>query len=59
MLSYAAWLRQELSPRNQAFAKMRGLAHVLSYGDVPVTVYGPYDDGKKHGNFLDVSYARS
>lgn len=57
MLSYAAQLRQELSARNCRYARKNALAHAASYGDVPVTVYAPYDDEKRHGNFLDVSYA--
>jgi hypothetical protein len=56
MLSYAAQLRQELSARNCVYAKKHGLAHALSHGGVPVTVYEPCDDGKRHGNFLNVSY---
>ena len=51
---YAGELRRELGARNRAWARER--AHVESYGDPPVIVYGPEDDGR-HGNFFDASYA--
>ena len=55
--SYAGRLRHELRFRNLAFAKERNLAHVLSYGEQPVVVYEPGSPLKRHGNFLDASYA--
>lgn len=54
---YASELRRELCTRNAAFAQNKSLPHVLSYGAAPVIVYAPDDDGKRHGNFLDSSYA--
>ena len=51
---YAGELRRELGLRNRRWA--RGRAHVESYGDPPVIVYAPSDDGR-HGNFFDASYA--
>lgn len=51
---YAGGLRRELGARNRLWA--RGRAHVESYGDPPVIVYSPEDDGR-HGNFFDASYA--
>jgi hypothetical protein len=56
MISFAAQLRQELSHRNSAYAKAQDLPHVFSYGELPVTVYEPSPDGKRHGNFFDASY---
>jgi restriction endonuclease-like protein len=53
---FAADLRRELCERNAEFARVNGLAHVPSYGAVPVTVYAPQDDGKQHGNFYPASY---
>jgi hypothetical protein len=53
----ASLLRQELCARNRAFALENGLAHVESYGGMPVIVYEPTADGVQHGNFLDASYA--
>jgi hypothetical protein len=53
--AYAAQLRQELSVRNFAYATSNGLAHVSSYGAMPVVIYEPCADGR-HGNFLDGSY---
>lgn len=52
----ASLLRQELCARNQAFAVQNGLAHVESYGGMPVIVYEPTANGSRHGNFLDASY---
>jgi hypothetical protein len=51
--SYAAQLRQELTLRNQRYARRR--AHVESYGSAPVIVYEPEWD--RHGNFFDPAYA--
>jgi hypothetical protein len=42
--------------RNEAFAKEHSFAHVLSYGALPVIVYSPEEDGKRHGNFIASSY---
>ena len=53
---FAADLRRELCERNGAFARDNALAHVPSYGAVPVTVYAPDCDGKRHGNFYPASY---
>lgn len=53
---FAAELRRELCERNAEFARVNGLAHVPSYGAVPVTVYAPEPDGKRHGNFYPASY---
>lgn len=53
----ASMLRQELCARNREFANAHGLAHVESYGGMPVIVYEPASDGTRHGNFLDASYA--
>lgn len=54
---YASELRRELCARNAAFAQNKSLSHVLSYGAAPVIVYAPEAGGKRHGNFLDSSYA--
>ncbi len=51
---YAGELRRELTARNRLWA--RGHAHVESYGDPPVIVYEPQQDGT-HGNFFAPSYA--
>jgi hypothetical protein len=53
---YAGELRRELCAHNQEFARMNGCSHVPSYGEVPVTVYAPEPEGKKHGNFFPASY---
>jgi hypothetical protein len=53
---YAVELRRELCARNLSFAKSSGLAHVLSYGEMPVIVYAPEAAGTRHGNFFDLSY---
>jgi hypothetical protein len=53
---FASHLRYELCVRNRAYAGSNKLAHVESYGPVPVIVYQP-DEGGRHGNFLDETYA--
>lgn len=55
-IHYAGELRRELCARNSEFAKCGGLAHVESYGELPVIVYVPEEDGKRHGNFYPASY---
>lgn len=64
---YAAELRRELGVRNRRWAL--GRAHVESYGNPPVIVYGPEDhtcedlpagaprNERRHGNFFDEAYA--
>ncbi len=51
----AAALRQEICVRNQEYARRHFLPHCLSYGELPVVVYEPYEGG--HGNFLPETYA--
>jgi len=53
---FAGELRRELCARNATFAVSNQLAHVPSYGAVPVTVYAPDADGLRHGNFYPASY---
>jgi len=57
MFSYAAQIRQELSVRNAAYAKARGLTHVCSFGEQSVIVYPPHSSDERHGNFIEASYA--
>lgn len=52
---FAGELRRELCARNTLFAEANKLACVTSYGEMPVTVYAPDDDGR-HGNFYATSY---
>lgn len=54
--SYASSLRQEITERNHSYAAQNGLAHVTSYGDLPVVVYQPSECGRFHGNFIPASY---
>ncbi len=49
---YANQLRLELGQRNHRYA--RGRAHVESYGNPPIVVYEPDDNG--HGNFFTPAY---
>jgi hypothetical protein len=53
---FAGELRRELCARNAVFAESQGLTHVPSYGEMPVTVYAPEADGRRHGNFYPPSY---
>lgn len=56
-IDYAGELRRELCFRNAEFAQRNRLAHVPSYGAVPVTVYAPEANGRRHGNFYPASYS--
>ena len=53
---FASELRHELCARNAAFAEAQRFSHVKSYGAVPVIVYAPEADGRRHGNFFGASY---
>ncbi|MGB8886880.1 MAG: hypothetical protein WCC87_09155 [Candidatus Korobacteraceae bacterium] len=53
----ATELRHELSARNRAWAQQRQLLHAESCGGTPVVVYEAQEDERRHGNFVDGSYA--
>lgn len=55
-MSLAATLRRDLAARAESYARSEALPHCLSYGDLPVVCFSPYEDGKRHGNFLKSSY---
>ena len=55
--SYCSVLRHELRLRNLAFAKRRNLAHAVSYGEHPVVIYEALPHLRRHGNFINASYA--
>jgi hypothetical protein len=52
----AAELRYQLSWRNREYAKRLNLPHCESYGNPPAICYLPFEDGRRHGNFLPESY---
>lgn len=54
---YVAALRQELIARNNSYATVNRVPHVISYGKVPVLIYEPSHCGQRHGNFISASYA--
>lgn len=56
LIRTAGMLRQELSARNAAYATLKRLPHVLSYGERPVVIYPPSECGQDHGNFISASY---
>lgn len=56
LTGYSHQLRSELCARNAVFAKEGKLKHVESYGEMPVIVYAPETDGRRHGNFIAASY---
>ena len=56
LTGYSHHLRAELCARNAAFASQSKLNHVESYGEMPVIVYAPEADGRRHGNFMAASY---
>ena len=53
-MNLSAPLRRELAQRARKYAEAHGLAHSLSYGEVPVVCFAP--DDVRHGNFLPASY---
>ena len=55
--SYCGLLRHELRLRNLAFAARRDLAHAVSCGEQPVVIYEALPHQRRHGNFMDASYA--
>ncbi len=50
-------LRRELCARADEYARKHNLPHCLSYGAVPVIAFEPYDDDRRHGNFLPETYS--
>ena len=56
LTGFVGRLRRELCERNAKFAEDQHFSHVKSYGAVPVIVYAPEADGRRHGNFFDASY---
>ena len=55
-IRYAALLRRERTARNASYAALEQVAHVTSYGEMPVVVYQASPCGGKHGNFITASY---
>jgi hypothetical protein len=55
-MSSASALHRELAERAQKYAQTEELPHCLSYGEVPIVCFAPYQQGARHGNFLTGSY---
>ena len=55
--TYSASLRLSLAERAQEHAKKTGAPFCLSYGEQPAVCFEPFADGKRHGNFVESSYA--
>ena len=55
-MNFAAALRRDLAERAQKFAQSEALPHALSYGEVPIVCFAPYEHDSRHGNFLQGSY---
>ena len=55
-MNFAAGLRRELAERAQNYARSHGLPHCLSCGESPTVCFVPYENGLRHGNFLQRSY---
>jgi hypothetical protein len=55
-MNFAFALRRELADRAQKYAQAEGLPHCLSYGEAPIVCFAPYEDDRRHGNFLPASY---
>jgi hypothetical protein len=56
-MNFASALRSELAVCAQKYAQSEALPHCFSYGEAPVVCFPPYEDGTRHGNFLQGSYA--
>ena len=55
-MNLAAALRRDLAARAEKYARSEAIPHCLSYGDLPVVCFSPYEDDTRHGNFLNSSY---
>lgn len=55
-MNFAGALRSELAERAQKYAHAERLPHCLSYGEIPITCFAPYEGDSRHGNFLPESY---
>lgn len=49
-------LRTDLNQRAEAYAQRHAIPYVLSLGQSPTLLFEPYDDGRRHGNFLPGTY---
>jgi hypothetical protein len=45
-----------LIARNDVYAAVNELPHIITYGELPVVVYQQSDCGERHGNFIAASY---
>jgi hypothetical protein len=52
----AAPLRRALADQARTYAHARSIPYCSSYADTPVVCFSPYENGSRHGNFLDRSY---
>jgi hypothetical protein len=54
---YTQPLRRELAQRAQAYADKHGMSCYSSLGTDPAVLFVPSEDGMRHGNFLDETFA--
>jgi hypothetical protein len=55
-MNFAAALRGKLAEHARKYAQAEGLPHCLSYGEAPTVCFAPYEQGSRHGNFLQRSF---
>jgi hypothetical protein len=55
-INWSGKLRDELRRRADVYARQSGAPSYLSLGTPPTRLFEPYDDGVRHGNFVDASY---
>ncbi len=55
-MSHSFELRAELSQRAEAYARRHAIPYVLSLGESPTVLFEPYDNDRRHGNFLPRTY---
>ena len=55
-MNFAPALHRDLAEQAKKYAQAEGLPYCLSYGDAPVVCVAPYDQGSRHGNFVQGSH---
>lgn len=55
-MAISSALRAELNQRAEAYARRHEIPYLLSLGQSPTVLFEPYDDGRRHGNFLPGTY---
>lgn len=57
-MNYSQFLRSQLSSKSLIWAKENNVPYYTSIGSEPVTLFEPYENGSKHGNFHSYSWVQ-